>query len=346
MINYGIGGGGNTRKGLSITTLARVIVILKPFKYIYSMKRNLSALFAIFSLLILTTVAFAQNASKTSRQLLDEGIALHDDEKYDEAIEKYKAALQIDPTYQTANYEIANTLYAQDKNDEAIVYLNKVISAGKTEMPDAYNLLGNIYDDKKEIPKALELYKKGIALDPSYQRLHFNLAVCYFRQDDKYKEAQDEVEIALKLEPGHKSSHLLYGNIAFFQKKATPGMLGYASFLLKDATSEKAETALTRLRTLMADGKELPDTYAVFESTLKSKIEIATANSVASGYNSLYQHFFADYFRQLVRSPIFESFARYISLQAFKEENLAWFKANPTKADELDKWSNETKRGF
>jgi len=310
------------------------------------MKKNLFTLMAIFSWIALTTVAFAQNASKTSRQLIDEGIKLHDDEKYAEAIDKYKAALQIDPDYQTANYEIANTLYSQEKYDDAIVYLNKVIKANKTEVPDAYNLLGNIYDDKKDVPRAIELYKKGITIDPAYQRLHFNLAVCYFRQDDKYNEAKDEVEIALRQEPEHSSCHLLYANIAYFQKKPMPAILGYARFLLRGPTSEKAATALTRLRTMMADGKTLPNTYAVFESTLRAQIEIATASSTTSGYNTVYQHYFADYFRQLARSPLFETFARYISVQDFKDENLAWFKANPTKADELDKWVNNTKREF
>jgi len=312
------------------------------------MKKFSASLFiTCLSLIFLATVTFAQNASKTSKDLLNEGIELHDAEKYDEAIEKYKAALQIDPGYQTANYEIGNTLYTQDKYDDAIIYLTKVINANKTDIPDAYNLLGNIYDDKNDPEKAISLYKKGIAIDPDYQRLHFNLAICYYRQGNHYKEAEAEIQLALKLEPGHASSHLLYGNIAYYQKKNNPAILGFCSFLLKEGTSKKSESALTKLKDLLTGGEGPKlSVYASFERSLKAHLELATLNFVSNGTDVAYKHFFADFFRKLVDSPVFPAFSRYISVTGFNEENMAWFKENPTKAQELDDWVASHPRSF
>jgi tetratricopeptide (TPR) repeat protein len=49
------------------------------------------------------------NAQKNFEDLMTAGIELHDAGKYEEAIQKFEAALKIDPQNTFAHYEMANT---------------------------------------------------------------------------------------------------------------------------------------------------------------------------------------------------------------------------------------------
>ncbi len=46
----------------------------------------------------------------------------------------------------------------------------------------SYDLLGSIYDQAKKSDKAIEAYKKGIEVNPKYQRLYYNLGIAQFQE--------------------------------------------------------------------------------------------------------------------------------------------------------------------
>src|SRR5471030_601042 len=86
-------------------------------------------------LFIMLTLAFnsvlAQNEDE-ARALIKEGVALNDQGKYTEAIEKYNQALKADTGNIHANYQLAFSLFKMDRSKESISYLQKVIKTSTT----------------------------------------------------------------------------------------------------------------------------------------------------------------------------------------------------------------------
>jgi hypothetical protein len=54
--------------------------------------------------------------------------------------------------------------------------------------------------------------------------------------------------------------------------------------------------------------------------------------------------YFSDYFEKLGNSDNMPAFARLVSLSAYKDENVQWFKDNDDKLKTLDSWVASTKR--
>jgi tetratricopeptide (TPR) repeat protein len=207
-------------------------------------------------LLIAITLAFSSvvygQPAKTAKELTQEGVKLFDNEKYDEALVKYKEAIKSDPKYSNAYYEIAYTLFNTEKPLEAIPYLETTIKLSPTS-GGAYDLLGSIYDDNKQSAKAIEYYLKGISVEPDYQRLYYNLGLTYFRQKE-YALAEEKIIKAIKLDPKHASSHDMYAKRLLEQYKKGKALLGWSSFLLLEPNSKRSVNAINKLNTIINYG--------------------------------------------------------------------------------------------
>ncbi|GAA3974483.1 tetratricopeptide repeat protein [Mucilaginibacter dorajii] len=339
-----------------------------------------------FLLLILlsvfSSVAFAQ-VKEQAKTLVTEGIALHDAGKYDEAIAKYKEAMKIDPDYSNAYHEISFTLFSSGKGMEAIPYLEKLLKLDPSSGA-AYDMLGSIYDDNKQVDKAIEYYKKGLTIAPGYQRLHYNLAITYLREK-KYPEAEAYAIEAIKLDPKHASSQRTYALAVLGQNKRLCSLMAFCSFLLLEPQTKRSAEAydyIDKIFAAGADQKEIvittdkntkditPMSFAessivmaasaskalekvgagstqerltnelkmVFTTTSKESAKVATKD--------FFWKYYADYFGKLAETDNMEAFARLISLSAYKDENLQWFKDNNAKLSALDAWATATKREF
>jgi tetratricopeptide (TPR) repeat protein len=314
-----------------------------------------------------------------AKALVDAGITLNDAGKYDEAIEKYKAAIKLKPDYSNAYYEIGYTLYSSDKQKDAIPYLEKVLTLNPNA-GGAYDLLGSIYDDDKQTAKALEYYRKGLKVDPDYQRLHFNIAITLHREGQN-AEAETQAVAAIKLEPKHASSHRIYALILADQKKRGCALLAWCSFLSLEVRSQRAITAYNNIQEILNYGiKRTSDkgvNIKIAEADLNSgdlmlpmavlkatsgrtglsptdslKLKLTAAFKISStfygdkGDDTFFNHYFADYFRKLAESENIEAFAHFISLTVKQDENTQWFKEHQTQLTALDNWVTNTKREF
>jgi tetratricopeptide (TPR) repeat protein len=87
----------------------------------------------------------------------------------DEAIEKCRQAIAIDPGYGNPYNDIGAYLMQQRKFDEAIPWLNKALQASNYEnYCYPYLNLGRIYEMKGFWDKALDCYKKALAENARY----------------------------------------------------------------------------------------------------------------------------------------------------------------------------------
>jgi len=340
------------------------------------MKHLTLFLFALFISFTLT----AQEKTKVA-QLIDEGIKLHDAANYEEAISKYKEALQLEPDNIDANYEIALTYFNTASKKEAIPYLQKIVQTKNSSTARAYDMLGSIFDIDDKPNTAIEFFNRGIKADPTYQRIYFNLAITYARQG-KSAEAELNTSTALKLDPGHASSHRLYAIIAAGeQANKIKAVLAYCNFLLLEATSPRAATAYKDLTVLLGAGvsekdgvnnitlggnstdkdinaanmaiplsllsaKAIPNLGAAdqLELQLKTIFNITGELAAKKTDRDFFWNYYADYFAKLAKTEFMPVAAHIISFSTNPEDNKKWISEHNQQLKDFFKWQSENPR--
>ncbi|MEO7211690.1 tetratricopeptide repeat protein [Mucilaginibacter sp.] len=331
----------------------------------------------LLAFVAISVTAYSQDRDKV-KELIKQGVALNDEGKYDDAIAKYAEALKIEPGSYNANYETAYTLQAKGKPLDAIPYLEAAIKINP-ESGDGYNMIGNIYDDNKQPDKALEYYKRGIAAAPDYQRLYYNIAVTYYGQK-QYTDAEASAITAIKLDPKHASSQRIFAMATNRQNKLGASLLGWCSFLLIEPQTKRSPEALTYVKAIINNGVkktgEKSVTITINEKDLSSsnllmpltvtnatsdKKNLSATDSLTLQFTALFEiahvitgdkdnpfvaSYYSDFFEKLAKSGNMAAFTRYISLSAYKDENLAWFKEHDKDLAAFDDWLKATKREF
>ncbi len=335
---------------------------------------------ALILLFFISTAVMAQEKSP-ARLLVEEGVKLHDEKKYPEAIAKYKEALKLEPDNANANYELAFTLFATNSSKEAIPYLLALVKKKSAVQVSAYDMLGSIYDDQKETDKAIEYFNLGIKTDPSYQRLYYNLALTYAKVN-KNKEAMEQLEKSLSLDPGHASSHRLYAVVA----KAEPGnnikaLLAYYNFLMLEPATGRSAQAFKELQELLNSGNSKKDGVNTITLGASSKdTDLNTANlAIALASNSagaipgvteqdkfagqlslifkivgqisekkkdkgFFWKFYADYFYALSSTDFVPVATKLVSFSSNPEETKTWVSSHQEQFKGLSEWVKQNSR--
>ncbi len=205
------------------------------------MKKNLSIL---LMLCLFVQVSFAQIAAV--KDLIEQGIKMHDKKNYSGAIESYKKALQIDKKSPWANYECASSYFALKDYDNCIKYCNDVIAVNIDFVDQAYILKGSSLDVMGKPKDAVKIYKKGLQSYTGNYLLYYNLALTSFNLKD-YKTTDDALQKALKLNPSHNNSHFLLALSMINQGNRVKAILALYNFLLLEPVGGKAVAALQAL---------------------------------------------------------------------------------------------------
>jgi Tfp pilus assembly protein PilF len=334
----------------------------------------------IVALLAAVCVCFSTLAQ--SNELIKQGVDLHNQGKYAEAIDKFNEVLKTDPENGYANYEIAFSLYASKKPQDAIPHLEKATASPNASVSQgAYALLAAIYDEANETPKAIEVYNKVIKLNPDYPQIYYNIGLSYFR-NKQYAEAEASAIEAIKHNPKNASSQRLYALVCFHQNQRGNALAALCSFLLIEPTGPRAAEAFTNIQNILKGGVlkdnngnttivvSAPDDKeagamnnmislavvaaqtkkltgaALLEEELKSIFGIAGQLSQKKTDKTFFDKFFSDYLYKLVQSGNLSAFAHTASLSVYKDEDAAWLKANPEKLHDLAEWIAKTERGF
>lgn len=118
----------------------------------------------------------------SSNQLLRNGNKQYTKNEYVEAEINYRKSLEQDPNRKEGLFNLGNALYEQERYEEAHEKYNEVIQTikDKKERADAFHNLGNSFLNSKKLDEAIEAYKNTLKLNPTDNDARYNLAYANF----------------------------------------------------------------------------------------------------------------------------------------------------------------------
>jgi len=113
------------------------------------------------------------------KQVLRKGNDLYRENKYADAEAKYKKALQQNQYYKTAYYNLANSMYSQEKFKEALPGYELVAKTTDDNefKAQSFHNIGNVEMKEKQYAKAILAYKNSLRLNPKDDETRYNLAL-------------------------------------------------------------------------------------------------------------------------------------------------------------------------
>lgn len=199
--------------------------------YLNTIFRTLTLVFLLFFRVVTFTWAQTENSPfEKSSDIINAGTKLHDEGKYDEAIQLYKKISLCDPDYPLACYEMALSYYAAGNYDEALKKCNEAIFL-KYEDPGIYGLTGSLLDDTGKPDEGIKLLEKAVKTWPYNQNILYNLALCYLNTGNPVK-AEETALKSLIINPYHTRTHLILAKANYMMGRLAQSYLAYNMVIL------------------------------------------------------------------------------------------------------------------
>ena len=327
--------------------------------------RNLSFIIFFF----IANSIFAQEISLfNSTDSINKGIKLHDEEKYNEALEIYNQIERNDSNYVWAMVEKAITLNVLGEYEKTIELCTEGINFNTGYNNFFYNNLGAAYDDQGENNKALEVYLKSIEEFPYNYSLHFNLGVTYENLNEINK-AIAAYQKAIDLNIYYSSSHYRLGRLLVNQGRLAPAMYALSFYILLDNRSERSRDALQILQNISngiidepTESFDEDNPLEELNLILKSKIALDKKYKALVKIDDYYikqlqvlcektpyiydsQNFwlkvYAPFFKNLFNSKYFEYHTYYV-FNAYNNQTInKWLNKNNSKRDAFIQWATQ-----
>ena len=147
--------------------------------------------FITFALLL---VAMTAQAQKAERDYIRKGNRLFADSTFVDAEVNYRKALDVNPKSTVSMYNLANTLLAQNKVEEA---MQQYVAASKLEkdkgnLAQIYHNMGVIFHGQKDLQKAIEAYKESLRNNPHDDGTRYNLALAQKQLNEQQQQQQEQ----------------------------------------------------------------------------------------------------------------------------------------------------------
>ena len=145
------------------------------------------------------------SVQKSKEQWLDEGNQLYDRAHYQEALQAYERAVQLDPNFAEAHDARGDALSSLQRSQEALAAYEQAIQLDPN-YAHAYEGEGNVFYNLKLYYEALEAYEQAIRFDPSSASAYNGKgdALYYLK---RYQEALLAYERAIQLDPSYATAY-------------------------------------------------------------------------------------------------------------------------------------------
>ncbi|MEH2049548.1 tetratricopeptide repeat protein, partial [Nostoc sp.] len=204
------------------------------------------------------------------------GITLYEQKKLDAAVAAFQKAIQIDPNYATAYYNLGITLYEQKKLDAAVDAFQKAIQLNYN-YADAYNNLGAALSDQKKLDAAVAAFQKAIQIDPNYANAYYNLGIVLSDQK-KLDAAVAAFQKAIQIDPNYANA---YNNLGYTLKDQKKLDAAVAAFQKAIQLNPNYADAYNNLGIALYEQKKLDAAVAAYQKAIQIDPNYAKA------YNNL-----------------------------------------------------------
>ena len=137
----------------------------------------------VMAMLLAVLVGCTRNPDAAKRKYVESGMKYMDDKKYDSAIIQFKKALQVDPRWAEAHYQLGQAELAQ-----------------------------------KHWAAAFKEFSVAVDQDPTHVKAHLALGTMWW-QARKYNDAEEHARFVVEHDPNNMDGYMLLGNILLGQKK-------------------------------------------------------------------------------------------------------------------------------
>jgi len=124
---------------------------------------------------------------------------------FDDAIVNYKKALNINPDYAKAHFNLAGTFQDLEKFDDAVKSYKCALQI-EPNYAEAHNNLGNALKDLNQIEDAIKCYKRAVEIIPDYIEAYYSLGIAY-QALGKLDNAVENFKVVLTLRPNFAEMH-------------------------------------------------------------------------------------------------------------------------------------------
>ncbi len=124
-------------------------------------------LYSVLCFLACIALAAPQLNAQGARKKVGEGNELYKQEKYVEALTKYRDAELDDPQSPVIQYNIGSALYKQRKYEESLQAYEKALTSREAELHSrSYYNMGNTLYRMGKLPESIMAYKKALEANP------------------------------------------------------------------------------------------------------------------------------------------------------------------------------------
>lgn len=163
------------------------------------------------------------------------------------AAKNYLNVIELDPQYYDAYMQLA-LIKSAKKDKMALDYFKNALKIDSTSMEAKYGM-AMFYQNNKNYPKAIEIYRQMVIDSPQYEKPYYNLGYIYF-QMDSLKKADRNFEIATSVKPEYADAYFMRGLIAEATGDLKTAQYFYDQTLKLDPKNNGAIEGFGRLRNL------------------------------------------------------------------------------------------------
>jgi len=132
------------------------------------------------------------SSAQSTNSLIRSGNKCYDQQKYNQATDKYTSALSKEPNNEKAIFNQANAMYQLGEYEKAASYFDAISKQTKNldVKSKAYHNLGNTFYKQSQYEKSVQAYKEALKINPSDKDTKYNLMMAMSKLKDDQNQQQ------------------------------------------------------------------------------------------------------------------------------------------------------------